>query len=259
MKYCKNCHTPYDDDAQFCVNCGATEFMPEAQNAQAAYSGAAYNESYAAQNETAYTAQNADLYVQNTSGYAQEQNSYMQDDVQYARAQNGQVQYAAEQAQANGAQGYVPYGTNGQAVYIQNVIQNAAPVGQLKTNRGLLKFILLSIVTLGIYALVYFSSISTDINIIASRYDGKKTMHFCLMAFVLAPITLTIYMFVWYHKLSARIGSELQRRGIDYHFSAADFWLWDILGSLILVGPFIYIHKLSKAMNLLAKNYNQYG
>lgn len=30
MKYCKNCHTPYDDDAQFCVNCGATGFMPEA-------------------------------------------------------------------------------------------------------------------------------------------------------------------------------------------------------------------------------------
>lgn len=263
MKYCKNCHTPYDDDAQFCVNCGATEFMPEAQNAQAAYFGAAYAEPYAVQNETVYTAQNTGSYVQNTSGYApqyaQEQNSYMQNSIQCAQVQNGHAQYGTEQAQANGAQDYASYGTNGQAVYIQNVIQNAAPVGQLKTNRGLLKFILLSIVTLGIYALVYFSSISTDINIIASRYDGKKTTHFCLMAFILAPITLTIYMFVWYHKLSARIGSELQRRGIDYHFSAADFWFWDILGSLILVGPFIYIHKLSKAMNLLAENYNQKG
>lgn len=279
MKYCKNCQTPYDDDAQFCVNCGATEFLPDPQNAQAAYAGAfnsGYTDYNAAQSEDAqyYTqdsygyGQDSYAYAQGNDQYTHSQNSSIQGNaqyvqnqngVQYAQGQNGHAQYGTEQAQANGAQDYASYGTNGQAVYIQNVIQNAAPVGQLKTNRGLLKFILLSIVTLGIYALVYFSSISTDINIIASRYDGKKTTHFCLMAFILAPITLTIYMFVWYHKLSARIGSELQRRGIDYHFSAADFWLWDILGSLILVGPFIYIHKLSKAMNLLAENYNQKG
>ena len=36
---------------------------------------------------------------------------------------------------------------------------NPAPVAQLKTNRGLGKFILLTIVTLGIYSIVYFSSI----------------------------------------------------------------------------------------------------
>ncbi len=136
---------------------------------------------------------------------------------------------------------------------------SAAPVGQLKTNRGLAKFILLSIVTLGIYAIVYMSGVSSDINIIASRYDGKKTKHYCLMLFILAPITLSIYAFVWYHGLSARIGNELKRRGIDYKFSAADYWLWSILGTLILVGPFIYIHKLSKAMNLLAEDYNTRG
>ena len=27
-------------------------------------------------------------------------------------------------------------------------------------------------------------------------------------------------------------------------FNATDFWLWNILGSLIVVGPFIYVHKL---------------
>lgn len=53
---------------------------------------------------------------------------------------------------------------------------NPAPVAQLKTDRGLVKFILLSLVTLGIYSIVYYSCISSDINIIASRYDGKKTM-----------------------------------------------------------------------------------
>lgn len=136
---------------------------------------------------------------------------------------------------------------------------NAKPVAQLKTNRGLLKFILLSIVTLGIYLIVYFSSISSDINVIASRYDGKKTMHFCLLFFLVSPITCGIATFVWYHKISSRIGSELHRRGIQYHFGAADYWLWNVLGTIIFVGPFIYIYKLSKAMNLLANHFNQFG
>lgn len=136
---------------------------------------------------------------------------------------------------------------------------NFAPVAQLKTNRGLAKCILLSLITFGIYGIVYMSSISSDINIIASRYDGKKTMHFCLMALIVAPLTLGIYGLIWYHNLSNRIGSELSRRGIDYSFSAKDFWLWNILGSLIIVGPFIYIHKLSTAMNLLAEDFNAKG
>lgn len=134
-----------------------------------------------------------------------------------------------------------------------------APVGTLKTNRSLGKFILLSIVTLGIYSIIYYSGISTDINIIASRYDGKKTMHYCLMFFLLGPITLYIFGLVWFNNLSSRIGNELKRRGLNYDFGASDFWLWNVLGSLILVGPFIYIHKLSKAMNLLAQDYNFKG
>ena len=136
---------------------------------------------------------------------------------------------------------------------------NPAPVAQLKTDRGLVKFILLSLVTLGIYSIVYYSCISSDINIIASRYDGKKTMHFCLMSFILTPITLGIYTLVWYHQLSNRIGAELKRRGIDFDFGAKDFWLWNILGSLIFVGPFIYVLKLCKAMNLLSEDFNMRG
>lgn len=136
---------------------------------------------------------------------------------------------------------------------------NTRPVGQLDVNRSLLKYILLSIVTLGIYAIVKMSAITNDINIIASRYDGKKTMHYCLLFFVITPLTCGIGSLVWSHKLCNRIGGELKRRGIDYSFSASDFWLWCILGSLILVGPFVYIYKMFKSMNLLSENYNNYG
>lgn len=133
------------------------------------------------------------------------------------------------------------------------------PVRQLKTNRGLIKYILLSLITFGIYGLVLMSSVSSDINTIAERHDGKKTMHFCLLTFVFSWLTFGIATFVWYHRISARIGKELKRRGISYSFGAGTYWLWNILGSLIVVGPFIYYHKLFKSMNLLAKDYNEKG
>ena len=141
---------------------------------------------------------------------------------------------------------------------MENVV-STAPVGQLKTNKGLLKTILLSLITFGIYPLVVMSAVSNDINIVASRYDGKKTMHFCLLLFIVAPITFGIAGIVWYHRISNRIGNELSRRGIAYSFSATDFWLWNVLGSLIVIGPFVYLHKLFKATNLMNAHYNVNG
>jgi len=130
------------------------------------------------------------------------------------------------------------------------------PAIQLKTNRGMLKTLLLSLITFGIYPLVLFSGISSDINIIASRYDGKKTMHFCLLFFIVAPLTFGIGAIVWYHRLSKRIGAELYHRGIHYSFGAGSFWGWNVLGSLIVIGPLVYLHKLCKAMNLLCADFN---
>jgi len=116
-----------------------------------------------------------------------------------------------------------------------------SPVGQLATNRSLAKFILLSLITFGIYGIVVMSSVSTDINAIASRYDGKKTMHYCLVVFVFAALTLGIVPLVWSHKISARIGSELNRRGINYSFGAKDFWLWGILYSISYNFPLSFL------------------
>lgn len=130
---------------------------------------------------------------------------------------------------------------------------------QLNTSRNLLKFILLNIVTLGIYSIVFHSVISSDINLIASRYDGKKTMHYCLLVFLVSPITCGIAGLVWYHNISNRIGDELYRRGIDYKFEASTFWLWGILGSFIIVGPLVYIAKLCTAFNKLAEDFNIKG
>ena len=142
---------------------------------------------------------------------------------------------------------------------MQQAQNGPGPVRKLRTNRSLLKFILLSVITFGIYGLVVMSHVSENINTIASKYDGKHTMHYLIVVLLLSGITLGIVPLVWNHRICGRIGDELDRRNIGYRFNSGAFWLWGILGSLIIIGPFVYMHKLLKSMNRLAENYNIYG
>ena len=136
--------------------------------------------------------------------------------------------------------------------------ETKVPKIQLPTKRGLGKMVFLGMITAGIYPTVIYSKIITELNILASRHDGKRTTTFFGML-MLSPLTFGVYAYVWFHKLCARIGDELQRRGIDYKFGPSQFWLWNILGSFILVGPFIFLHKLMKSMNLLNADFNEKG
>ena len=133
-----------------------------------------------------------------------------------------------------------------------------APKLQLPTCRGLGKMFFLGLLTLDIYPTVIWSRIVTELNLVASRYDGKRTMPYFAM-YLLAPLTLGIYPLVWMHKFCGRIRRELDRRTIGWGFGPRTFWLWGVLGSLILVGPFIFCHKLMVAMNKLNADYNING
>jgi len=161
---------------------------------------------------------------------------------------------------------------------------------QLRTNRGMIKFYLLSIITLGIYAIVFYSILARDLNTVASPHDGKRTMPYWATLLIAIGVVIVVaigttiafaimgleigslmYMVViylialpiviimelaWFHRMSNRVGDELQRRYIQYSFDAGTFWIWFILGSFIIVGPFIYIFKLCKSMNFLCEDYN---
>ena len=189
-------------------------------------------------------------------GYQPQENPYQEPQYQqpqYQEPQYQQPQYQQSQYQDPQYQ---------QPQYQQPQHQQYAPMApakQLPTGRGVIKTILLTIITFGIYSIVLYTKMSDEINIVASKYDGKKTMNYCLLAFIVAPFTLGIGAIVWLHKFSARIGNELVRRNIDYSFGAGTLWLWNTVGLLIVVGPFIYMHKLLKAMNLINEDYNAKG
>ena len=125
----------------------------------------------------------------------------------------------------------------------------------LPESRGFIKWLLLSIVTLGIYSLVMMYHISEEINLVAAK-DGKKTMNYLLLIFIVGPITLGIGAVVWMHRICARIGAQLETRKLDYKFGAGTFWGWGVLGALIVVGPIVFMHKLLVSMNKLNADFN---
>lgn len=137
--------------------------------------------------------------------------------------------------------------------------RSSAPAIKLRTNRSMLAYIFLSLITLGIYGLVVMSHISTEINHIATKHDGRNTVHYCLMVFLLSWLTLGIYPLIWYSQICSRMGNELVRRGIPYNFGAGHFWGWYIIGSLILIGPLVFYHNFFTAMNKLCEDYNKRG
>ena len=133
------------------------------------------------------------------------------------------------------------------------------PKKLLPINRGLAEFFLLSMITLGIYGIVVLAQISSEINTVATRYDGRKTTNYLWVFFLWGWLTGGIAYFVWFHKLSNRIGNELQRRKIPDSFGASDYWLWCVLGACVGFLPLVYIHKLLSAMNQPNADYNQKG
>ena len=168
--------------------------------------------------------------------------------------------------------------------------QNKAPKIQLPTKRGLGKMILFGILTAGIYPVVIWSRLAGEVNMVASRYDGERSVSFFGML-MLAPLTCGIHSLVWMHKLCRRIGAELQRRNVNSTFGAKAFWLWYMLvgtlsgiftsagsylvasgtgpvavawalvglGVVALVGPLVFQQKLLKAMNQMNADFNING
>lgn len=137
--------------------------------------------------------------------------------------------------------------------------QNPAPARtQLRTDFSLGKYILLSLITFGIYGIVVMFRLVDNVNTVASPYDGKNTMNYLVMI-LLGIVTAGIYPLIWYHQLSDRVGIEVRRRNISSDFSSNTFWLWYVLGSLIIVGPFIYYDRLFKSVNAMSESYNTYG
>jgi hypothetical protein len=114
--------------------------------------------------------------------------------------------------------------------------------------------IVFMIITLGIYSLYWIYKLARDVNAICAG-DGKKTRGL-LLFFIFSLITFGIYSCVWYFMLGDRLQDNAGRYGLSFRESGGTILLWALLGSFIVVGPFISLYIITKNVNALAAAYN---
>lgn len=148
---------------------------------------------------------------------------------------------------------------NGNDGYSNAQNSGAAPQGgkmRLKTDRGLASYIILSIITCGIYGYYFIYQMAHDVNI-ACEGDGKKTGG--LVAYiVLSFLTCGIYSWFWLYNLGNRLAENAPKYNLNFQENGTTVLLWCIFGSLICgIGPFVAMNILIKNSNSICAAYNR--
>ena len=95
---------------------------------------------------------------------------------------------------------------------------------KITTTRSLVTYILLSIVTCGIYGLYFTYALARDMNEMCEG-DGENTPG--LLPFILLSlVTCSIYQFYWYYKLGNRIQANCAKREINVTENGTTILLW---------------------------------
>lgn len=134
--------------------------------------------------------------------------------------------------------------------------QQTSSGARLKDDRGLLSYILLSLITCGIYSYYFIYKMAADVNV-ACEGDGEETAG--LLAFILLSFaTCGIYAWIWYYKLGNRLSSNAGRYGLSFQENGTTVLLWLIFGSLLCgIGAFVAMHILIKNTNQICNAYNR--
>ena len=122
-------------------------------------------------------------------------------------------------------------------------------------NRSLARYIIFTFITLGIYGLYWIYKLAKDVNAMCEG-DGKKTAGL-LKLILLSLVTFGIYSFIWYYMLGDRIQDNAPRYNLEFKENGGTILLWYLLGSFIVVGPFIAVFIIIKNTNAMAEAYNE--
>lgn len=142
---------------------------------------------------------------------------------------------------------------------IKNDFANGGNVptgGPLKTDRSLVAYILLTIITCGIYGYYFVYTMARDVNV-ACEGDGEQTSGL-LVFIVLSFITCGFYAYYWYYKLGNRLCANAPRYGMAFQENGTTILLWCIVGMVACgIGPFVGMYILIKNTNAICAAYNR--
>lgn len=141
---------------------------------------------------------------------------------------------------------------------VRNTFQGTG-AGRLTDDRGLLSYIILSLITCGIYSYYFIYKLAKDVNV-ACDGDGESTQG--LVAFIiLSTVTCGIYAWIWYYNLGNRLAANAPRYNLTFQENGTTIIMWLLFGSLLCgIGPFIAMNILIKNSNRICAAYNRmYG
>ena len=130
-------------------------------------------------------------------------------------------------------------------------------VSPLATDRSLATYILLSIVTCGIYGYYFVYQMAQDTNTICEG-DGENTPG--LVAFILLSFfTCGIYSIYWQYQLAKRLDNNAPRYGVMLMQHANDVVLWLVLGVVTCIFPLSYVavFYIIRNLNMMSEAYNR--
>lgn len=127
---------------------------------------------------------------------------------------------------------------------------------RIQTDRNIVVYILLNIITLGIYGYYFIYKLAQDVNEMC-KDDGQKTGG--LAAFILLSfVTFGIYAYYWYYQVANRLQANAPKYGITVTESGAVILLWCLIGLLVCgVGPLVAMYLIIKNTNAMADAYNR--
>ena len=128
-----------------------------------------------------------------------------------------------------------------------------------KEDRSLLTYVLLSLVTCGIYDLIFRWKLINDLNDVSSAKDpdGWRSPNLIVLI-LLTLVTCGIYGWYWIYQ----VGNTICRAGENYgeriDENGTTLLLWSLFGSLLCgAGYFIAYHLMFKNMNTICRRYNE--
>lgn len=143
-----------------------------------------------------------------------------------------------------------------QSSYGEYQSYEAAP-GPLATDRSLFTYILLNLITCGIYGWYFLYCMARDVNI-ACDGDGETTPGLGKLI-LLSLLTFGIYGYYWYYKLGNRLSANAPRYGMTFQENGASVIIWCVVGYLICgFGTWVAMHILIKNTNAICQAYNNY-
>jgi hypothetical protein len=142
------------------------------------------------------------------------------------------------------------------AIPYSDVTIGPGSAGPLKDDRDIIVFVLLSIVTCGIYGFYFVYKMAEDANAVCAD-DGDTTPGLAVYL-LLSIATCGIYSYWWEYKLANRLKLNGRRYGLDIMEGGSDVLMWLILGLFTWgICSYFAAYILIKNMNLLSAAYNQ--